>query len=86
MLLGYRYNDGALGACNRKSPTLLNADLTSSPLGDTASDDTDHADEDEDECEYREERISKYKHYAIYRNQRFSRADMCARKERVIRG
>jgi hypothetical protein len=80
MLLGYRYNDGASGACNRESPTLLNADLTSSPLSDTASDDTDHADEDEDECEYGEERMSKYKHHAIHRNQRFSRADMCPRK------
>ncbi|KAF2189523.1 hypothetical protein K469DRAFT_41848 [Zopfia rhizophila CBS 207.26] len=80
MLLGYRYDDGTLGVYTRESPTLLNADWTSSPLGDTASDDTDHADEDEDECEYGEEHMSKCKPQAIHRNQRFSRDDMCPRQ------
>ncbi|KAH8708423.1 hypothetical protein GQ44DRAFT_731613 [Phaeosphaeriaceae sp. PMI808] len=48
MLLGYRYDYGASGACNREGPTLRNADWTSSPLSD-ASDDTNHLDDDGDE-------------------------------------
>jgi hypothetical protein len=41
MLLGFRYSDGASGAYNRKGPTLLDADCTSSPPSDAASDSTE---------------------------------------------
>jgi len=55
MLLGYRYDDGASGACSRESPTLLNADWVSSPLSDAASHDTDHLDDGDEEYENGEE-------------------------------
>ena len=62
MLLGYRYDDGAPGACTRESQMLLNADRTSSLLSDAASHDTDHLDNGEDE-EYknREEGPGEYR-------------------------
>ena len=41
-LLGYRYDDGASGACDRKGATLFDVGWTSSPVGDAASDDTVH--------------------------------------------
>jgi len=50
MLLGYRRDDGGSDACNCESLTLLNADRTSSSFSDTASDDSNHPDDgDEDE-------------------------------------
>lgn len=49
MLLGFRYSDGASGTYNRKGPTLLDADCTSSPPSDAASDSTEHIDDDRGE-------------------------------------
>lgn len=48
MLLGYRYNDGVLGTCNREGLTLRKTDRTSTPLSDNSNHPDDGDEEDEE--------------------------------------
>ncbi|KAH9865320.1 hypothetical protein IAQ61_009267 [Plenodomus lingam] len=57
MLLGYQYNDGVLGTCNREGLTLRNTDWTSTLL----SDNTNHPDDGDEKDE---EGLGEYKPYS----------------------
>ncbi|KAH8714835.1 hypothetical protein GQ44DRAFT_811119 [Phaeosphaeriaceae sp. PMI808] len=59
MLLGCRDDNGASSICDRERSTLLNTNYTSSSFSGTASDNTDHIDDDgheEDEESFKEYR------------------------------
>jgi hypothetical protein len=70
MLLGYRYSDGVSGACSREG-------RTSSPLSDTASDDTNHPDDGD---EGNEEGSGEYRPRSASSGQRLSKGDTRSRK------
>jgi len=77
MLLGYRYDDSALGPRTRGSLTLLNAGRMSNPHSDAASHDTDHPDDDGDEeDENGVKDTGEYRPHAAGSDQGFSRDDM----------
>lgn len=76
MLLGYRRDDGASDAYNRESLTLHNADRTSSPFSDTASDDNNHPDGGAED----DGSLGEYRPHGAGRGHRLSKGDRRFRK------